>query len=114
MPVLLLLNLLDPWWQPEVFYEIGYSILPSCRISGCFLRNEPLGFSKLWHGIRNSYQVVCNRARLLEKHFCPKNWGNALKLGQIKYLKKNLAVNENLDHFLCHCANSIFGRKSCF
>ena len=45
------------------------SILPLCCLSACFLGIGSLGFSEFWHGARNSYHVVCDRARFFGKTF---------------------------------------------
>ena len=60
--------ILDPWQQPEGSYEMGF-VLPSKR----FLEIRLLVFSKFWHGVRNPYEVVLERARFFGKFFYPKN-----------------------------------------
>ena len=42
-----------------------------------------LTFSKFWHGARNLYEVVRDRAGFSRKiFFCPKNWEIQPKMGQ--------------------------------
>ena len=45
----------------------GLSILLSCHLSGSFLGIGSLDFSEFWHGSRNPYEVVHERARVLGK-----------------------------------------------
>lgn len=45
-----------------------------------FFRIGSLVFSKLWHGTRNAYKVVCDRARFFgKKFFAPKIGGMGQK-----------------------------------
>ena len=48
------------------------SVLPSKR----FLEIRLLVFSKFWHGVRNPYEVVLERARFFGKFFYPQNEEN--------------------------------------
>ena len=78
----ILKKLLDPWRWPEVFYKIGSvrpyvltSVLTFVLLSRHFLGIVSLDFPKIWHGARNSYEAVRDRAGFSEKIcFCPKIW----------------------------------------
>ena len=70
----ILKKLLDPWRWPEVFYKIGSvrpyvltSVLTFVLLSRHFLGIVSLDFSKIWHGARNSYEAVRDRAGFPEK-----------------------------------------------
>ena len=61
-------SFLDPRWLPEGSYKrvcpsFCSSVLPSIRLSGRFLWIVSLPFSKFWHGARNPYEVVRDRAK---------------------------------------------------
>ena len=65
------------------------SFRPSLYLSGCFLWIVWLTFSKFWHGARNPYEVVRDRARLSRKIFF------APKMGQKQgflYLLENWVI----------------------
>ena len=65
-----------PRQQPEGSYKIGsahLSFCPSVHLSGRFLWIVSLTFSKFWHGARNPYEVVLDRAGFSRKiYFLPK------------------------------------------
>ena len=44
--------------------------------------NMSLVFAKFWHGARNPYEVVRDKARFSEKKLYIKNWENETKMGQ--------------------------------
>ena len=50
----------------------GPPVTPSVLLSKHFLGVVSLVFSQIWHGARNSYKVVHNRAFREKKIFCPK------------------------------------------
>ena len=57
----------------SVRLSVHPSVLPSFRLSGRFW---------VLHGARNSYEVVSCKFGFSRKiFFCPKNWGNWLKIG---------------------------------
>ena len=74
----------------------------------------------LWHGARNRYEVVLDRAGIFRKNFfCSKIWGNGLKIGFLEFKEKfgdqfslNLFYNENLseNYSLCFCIDPILGK----
>ena len=70
----------------------GLSVLPSFRPSGHFLRIVSLVFSKYWHGARNPYEFVRDRARFSRKIFLPPKLGNwtknGPKTGFFKFIEK--------------------------
>ena len=87
-------------------------------MSGCFLGIGSLGFSEFWHGARNPYHVVRDRARFFGKTFAPKIGEMSQKIGFFEFKEKfgqkfslNLSYNENLSCFLCSCTNSIFEKN---
>ena len=64
----------------------GLSVLPSFRLSGHFLGIVSVVFSKFWHGGRNPYEVVRDRAISTEKkknYYFPQKLGN----GPVKWSK---------------------------
>ena len=67
------------------------SILASWHLSGCFLEIGSLDFSGFCQGASNYYEVVHNNPIFLKNFFCPKNWGNGLKISFLN-LKKNLVI----------------------
>ena len=68
--------------------KLGLSILlsvrPSFLLSGwAFSWNCISCFFKFWHGARNLYEVVHDRAGFSGKNFfCPQNWENGPKMCQ--------------------------------
>ena len=83
--------LLDPWWKPEGSYKIG-SVLPSILLSRGFLGIVSLVFSEIWHGARNSYEVVCDTAGYSGKKFFATKFGkrvqNGPKTGLFQFIGK--------------------------
>ena len=75
-----------PWWYPEGSCKVG-SVGPSICLSIClsiypsrmFLEFGLLFFSKFWHSVRSSYEVVCNRARFFGKFFVLQKLGKLIK-----------------------------------
>ena len=65
------------WWQPEWSCKIA-SMHPSFLLSKSFLRILSLVFSKFWHGARNPYKAVHDRAIFCENIFS-KIWANGQK-----------------------------------
>ena len=56
------------------------SVLPSCRLSGFFLGIRSLDFPAFWHGDRDPYEVVHDRAGVIGKNlFCSKKLGKWAK-----------------------------------
>ena len=89
-------------WPPAVVGRVLQnrvcpSFRPSFCWSGSFLEIASLVFSKFWHGARNLYEVVPDKAGFSgEKKFCHQNWENRLKMGQKQgflYLLKSLVIN---------------------
>ena len=105
--ILLQLYLLDLQQYPQESYQIE-SLRPSVLLFvGCFLGIKSLGFSAVWHGVRNLYQVVRGIVRIFGKTFLPLKLGkctkNRLKMGFCEFKEKfdywfslNLFCNENL------------------
>ena len=57
--------------------SVCLSILPSESVLGI----GSLDFPELWHGDRDPYEVVRDRAEVSGKNlFCSKNWGNGPKM----------------------------------
>ena len=54
------------WRDPM---KLNLSVLPSCRLSGCFVGMGSLDFFEFRHGARASYEVVCDRAGIFRKTF---------------------------------------------
>ena len=73
------------------------SVRPSVLLSRHFLGIVSLVFSEIWHGARNSYEVVRDRARFSEKkNFLPQNWEKRPNMGQkhgFFNLLENLVIN---------------------
>ena len=78
-------------------------------------------FSKFWHGARNPYEVVHDRAGFPGKKILPQKLGkwtkNGPKTGFFEFIEKlghlfvlDLFYNENLYYLLCSCTNTIFGK----
>ena len=70
-----ILSFLDSRHQSEGLCKIG-TVCPSIHPFICadvFLEKD-LYFSKFWHGVTNSYEVVCDRARCFEKKCLPQKW----------------------------------------
>ena len=98
------------------------SFRPSFRLSGRFLRIASLVFSKFWHGARNPYEVVRNRARFSRKKIFAQKIDQWTKNGQKKeffefieifcFILLNLFFNDNLYYLLCCCANPILMKIS--
>ena len=101
----------------------GLSILPSFRLFFCpgvFLELHHQFFSKFWHGARNPYEVVHDRARFSKMFFCPQNWENGpkrAKTGFFEFIKNfchqvllNQFYNKNICYLLCSFTNPIFGK----
>ena len=57
------------------------SVFPFSRLSRHFLGIASLVFSKLWHGARNSYEVVCGRTEFSWKTFFPQKLRKWTKKG---------------------------------
>ena len=78
--------------------KYGLFILPLCCLCRCFHGIGSLDFSEFWHGARNPYHVVGDRAGVfLKNFFCPQNWGNGSKIGFFEF-KKNLFYDF---HWIC-------------
>ena len=96
------------------------SLRPSFRLSRRFLGIVSLVFSKCWHGARNPYEVVRDRAGFSRKKFFAPKIGKMdqkwAKTWFFEFIEKfchsfllNLFYNENL-YYMCSCTNPIFGK----
>ena len=75
----------------------GLSVLTSCCLSRCFLGTGSLDLPEFWHGARNPYEVLRNRARVFgKKTFLLQNLGKWAKNKVFFNLKKNLLINFHL------------------
>ena len=50
-------------WKDPMKY--GLSVLPFCRLFGCFLGIGSLDFVEFWHDARNPYETVRDRAEVV-------------------------------------------------
>ena len=74
----------------------GPPVTPSVLLSKHFLGVVSLVFSQIWHGARNSYKVVHNRAFREKKNFLSQNWEKGPKMGQNQgffNILENLVIN---------------------
>ena len=93
------LNLWIPWvyignfhqWLLNVLQSfrssVFPSILPSVLLYVHFLVVVSLVFSKFWHGARNPYEVVRDRARFSRKFCLPSKLGKWAKRGQKRFFE---------------------------
>ena len=65
--------LVDPRRQPEWSYGTG-PVRPSIDLTGHFLGIVSYVFSKFWHGARNPFEVVCDRAGFAGKNIFATNY----------------------------------------
>ena len=76
--------------------RVCLSFRPSFRLSRRFLWIVSLTFFKFWHGARNPYEVVRDRADFRWKIFLPQKLENGPKMGQkqgLLNLLKNIVIN---------------------
>ena len=89
------------------------------RLSGHFLGIVSLVFSKFWHGARNLYEILFDRAGFSGKIFLSRKLENGPRMGQnrlFEFIEKfghefllNLFCKENLYHLLHSWINLTFG-----
>ena len=82
--------LIRPLAVAEGSYEIG-SASPSHLPSVCLfsLNWMELDFSEFWHGARNWYEVMHDRARVfVKKNLHSKNWEDRPKIGFFEFKEK--------------------------
>ena len=88
-------------------------------LSGHFLGIVSLVFSKVWHGARNPYEVVHDRAGFSKRKILLSKLGkwtkNGPKIGLFEAFEKldqsflrNLFYNKNIYFLLCSCTNTMF------
>ena len=99
-----------------------HSILPSFGLSRHFLGIVSLVFSKFWHGARNPYEFVYDRAGFstIFFFFPPKIWKRTktgLETVFFELIEKiglqfllNLLCNENICYLQFSYANGMFGK----
>ena len=88
----------------------GLSVPASFCLSNCFVGIRSLVFCNIWHGARNPYENVCDRAKCLGKFFVQRFLKiSFLNLRKIwNWLLLNLFCNKNLCYLVCSCTNLIF------
>ena len=105
----------------RVCWSLSPSVCPFVCQSRCFLGIEGvfLEFSKVWHGSRNSFEVVHHRAKFFGKTLCSQDGQKRVffeiigKFGLSFFLNLsyNLFCSETLSYYLCSCTNPILGKN---
>ena len=105
--------------------SVCLSFCQSFCLAGTFTWNCFIVFSKFWHGARNLYGILCDKAwfswkkkNLLQK--LSKWTKNVPKTGFFEFIEKfgqsfllSLFCNEDLFYLLCSCTNPLFGKIYC-